>query len=201
VDAEAGEAPRWMDVALADFNARRTSMVAMIQAAHNTLVFGATAVGILIAGTFNVWDERLLASIAFLVAIPLVCIFVAVQWAGQLILVLQLGIYLEGLEKVLREARDDVPELVMTWQEKFIGERPHKKWWMPDLRWHSSTAVVIFLLLAAVSIGLGGYRAFSGYEITVVTIVVVEGILLVLVAALLTWELATGYRRFKARRG
>jgi hypothetical protein len=145
--AEVEETPGWMDVALADFNARRASLLSVLQAAQNTLALGATAVGILIAAALNVWDERLLASITFLVAIPLVCVLVIVQWAGQNILVVQIKAYLEGLERALREARVKVPEPVMTWEEKFSAARRAKQWWIPDLRWHASAAIFVFVLL------------------------------------------------------
>jgi MFS family permease len=194
---EVEEAAGWIDVALADYDARRASLLSYLQAAQNTLALGATAVGILIAGALNVWNERLLASITFLVAIPLVCVLVIVQWSGQLILVVQIGVYLENLEKALREARNKAPHPVMTWQKTLREWRVGEKWWIPDFRWHASAAIVIFLLLAVGSIGLGAYRGFSGHEAGVITLVVIEGILLVIVVVCVVWELATGPKRFR----
>jgi hypothetical protein len=201
LELEEQKPPDWMQLALEDFKARRASVVALLQAAQTALTFGATTVGILIAGSLNVWDERLLASLAFLVAIPLVCIIILINWAGLVIALMQLGAYNTSLERTLREAYENVPESVMTWEahwaERFLTRRPHKKWWIPDIRWAAGAGPVTFVLLAAGSIVLGAYRGFAGHEVAILVIAVLEGFVLALVSILLARELTTGHERFR----
>jgi hypothetical protein len=64
--------PAWVDAALAEYEAHRAEVVAEAEARQHTLAFGATAVGIVAAGGFNVWDEKLVATVAFLAAVPLI---------------------------------------------------------------------------------------------------------------------------------
>jgi MFS family permease len=191
----------WRELALEDFKARRASVIALLQATQTALTFGATTVGILIAGSLNVWEERLLASLAFLVAIPLVCVIVLVNWAGLVIALMQLGAYNARLERTLRESYENVPDSVMSWEAhwaaRFLVKRPNKKWWIPDIRWAAGAAPVIFVLLAAGSIVLGAYRGFAGNEVAILVIAVLEGLVLVLVSILLARELTTGHERFR----
>jgi hypothetical protein len=189
--------PEWVEAALAEYSAHRAEVLAGLQAQQHTLTFGVTAVGILVAGAFNVWDERLMASIAFLAAIPLLSIVVLIQWTGQVLGTMRVGFYLEGLERALRNELDP-PKPVLMWEQGIVKRQP-RRWWKPHHSWHESGTVAVFVLLSAGSIALGAYRGYDGYESEIVTIAAIAGVLLALVAVLLGWELGVGRKR--VRRG
>ena len=191
---EEQKAPEWMEVALEDFKARRATVLALLNTTQTTLAFGATTVGILIAGALNVWEERLVASLAFLVAIPLVCLIVFANWAGLVLGLMALSAYLVDLEKTLRSTYQDVPDTVLAWQAPwtagFVLRPPERKWWLPDVRWLAGAGPAIFVLLAAGSIILGAYRGFKGHEALVIAVAVLEGFVLIVVSLLVTRGLA-----------
>jgi hypothetical protein len=76
----------WVGAALEEYKVHRTGFQETLATAQRTLAFGATAVGILVAGAFNVWDteDRLPPTLLFMVVVPLVSILVVVQWVGQM---------------------------------------------------------------------------------------------------------------------
>src|SRR4051794_6662352 len=71
---ESSKLPPWVDGALEEYRAHRAGFLAAQEGAQRTLAFGATTVGILVAGAFNVWraSDPLPATLLFLVVIPLV---------------------------------------------------------------------------------------------------------------------------------
>jgi len=189
----------WVEVALEDYKAQRADELARQQSAQTTLAFGATTVGILAAGAFNIWDERLLVSIIFLAVVPLISVAVLVQWAGQMVGIMRLDGYLKGLEKAIRDAHEPVPKPVLTWWTEELFGRPSEKAWVPDYRWHKHAAITVFGLFSAGSIILGAYRGFAGHGAAIVAIAIIEEVLLAVVALLLTWEVATEPRRVDQR--
>src|SRR5262245_32645618 len=97
------EAPAWLDAALDEFRAHRASYLEQRSAATQTLGFGATIVGLLVAGGFHVWNDRLPATAVFLVLVPLVCGLVGVQWSGLMVLLEEERRYLFGVEQTIKE--------------------------------------------------------------------------------------------------
>jgi len=167
----------WIGGALAEYEAHRAEVLSEAAGQQQTLALGATAVGILVAGGFNVWDDQLLASVAFLAAVPLLSILILVQWAGRALGLMRVGVYLEGLEDALRTAYSEVPPSVLVWEKTLAKARP-RNWWTPHYEWNDFGALAIFLLLAAGSIALGGYRAYHGHEGTAVVAVSLESVVL-----------------------
>jgi len=170
----------WVLVALAEYQAQRAEVLAAIQARQQTLTFGAAALSILVAGAFHVWDNRLLAAIAFLIVIPIVSVAVLIQWAGQVIALERNGAYLGGLEKAIRGAYGAVPNPVLTWEARQSAPTGPK----PDYRWHEVAAFVVFGLFAGGSVALGAYRASHHHSGLVFSVTAVMGLI---VAATLVW--------------
>jgi hypothetical protein len=197
------KAPDWIEIALEEFKARRETVLALLNTTQTTLAFGATTVGILIAGSLNVWEDRLVASVAFLVAIPLVCVVVLANWAGLVLGMMALSVYLVDLEKTLRGAYRDVPDTVFVWQAPwtagFVLRPPRMKWWIPDFRWLAGIGPAIFVLLAGGSIILGAYRGYDGNEVLITVVAVTEGFVLVVVSFLVVRGLATASKHFRAK--
>jgi hypothetical protein len=189
VGDRAGQCNGWITAALAEYEAHRAEVLAEAQGQQQTLALGATAVGILIAGAFNVWDDRLLAASAFFGAIPLLCVLVLMQWTGRAFGMMRVGAYLEGLENALRTAYPAAPPPVLTWESMLLTTRPSKKW-RPHYGWNDFGAGAVFVLLAAGSIALGAYRGYAEHEELVAALAGVEALLLGLFAATLARSLA-----------
>lgn len=193
VTADSGRQPAdWVAGALAEYEAHRAEVLAEAQGQQQTLALGATAVGILVAGAFNVWDDRLLATIAFLGAIPLLCTLILIQWAGRAFGLMRIGVYLEGLETALRSTYASPPPLpVLTWEKTLVSTRP-SKWWRPHYGWNDFGAVAVFALFAAGSIALGSYRGYGGGEGgLVIVLTAIQGAVLLSFTSILAWSLAT----------
>ena len=174
VDLESGDqSPDWTGAALAEYDAHRAEVLAEAQGQHQTLALGGTAVGILVAGAFNVWDDALLATIAFLGAIPLLCMLVLIQVAGRAYGMMLVGVYLEGLERALRGAYALAPGPVLSWEETLVVMRT-KHWWSLRYGWSDLGAVGVFAVFAAGSIALGAYRGYAGHERLVVVLTAIQ---------------------------
>jgi hypothetical protein len=180
----------WVDAALAEYEAHRAEVLAEAQGQQHTLALGGTAVGILVAGAFNVWDDRLPSTVAFLAAIPLLCGLILVQWAGRAFGMMTVGVYLEGLERALRAAHASTPSPVLTWEETLVKMRP-KEWWKPHYGWNDFGAVAVFALLAAGSVTLGAYRGYSGNEVIVGIVAAAEIVVLLVFTVSLARSLTT----------
>jgi hypothetical protein len=191
-DEQAGD---WRRVALAEYEAHRAEVLAEVQGQQQTLALGATAIGILVAGAFNVWDNRLVATVAFLAAIPLLCVFILMQWAGRVFGMMRVGAYLERLEGALRLGYPDAPAPVLTWEEELVRMKPRSRWEIHG--WNEFGAVAVFVLLASGSIALGAYRGHAGHEDLIEIVVAIEVLVVVLFMGMLAWSLAKG--RLRAR--
>ena len=73
----------WIEAALAEYGAHREEVLAEASGQQHTLALGATVVGILVAGAFNVWDDQLLATVAFLGAVPLLALSSSSSGPGE----------------------------------------------------------------------------------------------------------------------
>lgn len=188
------DAPDWRVAALAEYQAHRAEVLAEGQGQQQTLAFGATAVGILAAGAFNIWEERLLASAAFLGAIPLLCVLILVQWSGRTFGMMRVGVYLERLENALRAGYAHPPASILMWEQTLAQMRP-EKWWKPHHGWSDFGAFSVFVLLAAGSIALGTYRGFAEHEVPISILVAVELSILFVFAGSVAWNLVTVRQR------
>lgn len=193
-ETDAGAAA-WIDVALAEYEAHRDEVVAEAAAQQQILALGTTAIGIVFAGAFTVWDDQLLATFAFMIAVPLISAFVLIQWAGRAAAMMRVGVYLERLETSLARGTN-APAPVLSWERTLAGMRPDKPW-KPQAGWNDFGAVGVFALLAGGSVALGAYRGWSGHEAAVSLFTVLEYTVLVLIVIAVGRGVATA--RHEAR--
>jgi hypothetical protein len=168
--------PVWFEAALAEYDAHRAEVVSEAQAQQHILALGATAVGVVIAGAFNVWDDQLLATLAFLLVVPLLSALVLVQWAGRATAMMRVGVYLEQVERTLA-GHTGAPVPLLTWEATLARLRPESVW-KPQAGWNDFGAVGIFGLLSAGSIALGAYKGWNGHEVGIGVVGVIQGLLL-----------------------
>ena len=126
--SERDDVKPWVSAALEEYKVHRAAYLEGLASAQRTLALGITAVGILVAGAFNVWDssDPLPATLLFLVAIPLVCALVVLQWAGQMLFLVLRHRYLLALESTLRNAYPSGPTTLFTWEDlwaEYFGRR------------------------------------------------------------------------------
>jgi hypothetical protein len=204
--AETYELPPWGEAALEEYKAHRAAFLDTEAAAQRTLAFGLTAIGILVAGAFNVWDSRetFPSTALFLVVIPIVSMLVLVQWSGQILFLVTRGHYLQNIEHAIRDVYEPPPELhrrppstLFTWEDKF--DKRHgiggTAWWKPDLRWHMHAGVLVFGLVAVGSLALGWYKGYESSPALTIAIVCVEAVLLISLGLWLTRKLAKEVHR------
>jgi hypothetical protein len=192
-----GDKADWTSAVLAEYEAHRLEVVSEAETQQQTLALGATAVGLVVAGAFNVWSNRLLVSIAFLGLIPLLCLFVLVQWVGRAAGLMRVGLYLEQLEDALRTGYRTAPPQAFTWEKTLADTTRRGHWWEASYEWHDFGAVAIFALLAYGSIALGAYRAYADHEAIVIVLVVLEIVLLTALAIRLLREVATARQKVR----
>jgi hypothetical protein len=195
--AEGDRRPRWVEAALEEYKAHRAEVLATVQGQHSSLAFGTAAIGILAAGAFNVWDDRFVSTVVFLVAIPFLTAVVLAMWFAQVIGMLRVGVYLEGLEGALKaqfESEEDegVPASVLAWEAGIREGRSTP--WQPRYDWHHFAVVVMFAVLGVASIVLGAYRGFALRPTLVSVVAAVEIALLGAFLSVVIYELATGRR-------
>lgn len=176
--------PPWIGVAVTEYEAHREEVVAEAHAQQQVLALGATAVGVVMAGTFNVWDDRLLASVALLGVVPLLSILVLIQWAGRAYGMMRVGVYLEEIEGQLREATR-APAPLLTWEMKLASSPKPQEIWKPHTGWADFGAVAVFSLLAGGAIVLGAYRGWEDHELVVSALAIVQALAVVLAATLI----------------
>lgn len=195
----APDKPVWVDAVLAEYEAHRLEVLAEAQAQQQTLALGATAVGLAVAGGFNIWDNRPLASVAFLGLVPLLCLFILVQWVGRAVGLLQVGVYLQQLEDAFRTAFPDAPPGVFVWERTLAGatERRGKKAFEPRYVWQDFAAIAIFAVLAYGSIALGSYRIYSGHRFVGIGASAGEVLLLTFLASRFLHDVSTARKRLR----
>ena len=163
----------------------------MTQAQHSTLALGVTAIGILSAGAFNVWaDDRFVASVVFLGAVPLLTSMILVVWVSQVVGMLNVGRYLLRLETSIAAALDHPPTGLMTWEADASRERVLSR--KPTYAWHYVAVLILFAILMAASIVLGAYRAWDEHESATLVAVAGIGLFCLLVFSGVAWAVGTG---------
>jgi hypothetical protein len=138
--------PDWVGAVLAEYEAHRSEVVSEAETQQQTLALGATAVGLVVAGAFNVWNNKLLGSVAFLGLVPLLCLFVLIQWVGRAAGLMRVGLYLEQLEAALRAAYSSAPPKAFTWETTLASTTRRGRWWKASYEWHDFGAIAIFAL-------------------------------------------------------
>lgn len=187
----------WVPAVLAEYEAHRSEVLSEAEAQQQILALGATAVGLVVAGAFNVWDNQLLASVAFLGVVPLLCLFVLVQWVGRAAGLMTVGLYLQQLEEALRSAYPSAPPTVFGWEKTRAETTRRGHWWTANYEWHDVGAIAIFALLAYGSIALGAYRAYDRHEALATVLLVTEILVLTAIAVRFLREITTVRERVR----
>jgi hypothetical protein len=175
--SERDDVKPWVSAALEEYKVHRAAYLEGLASAQRTLALGITAVGILVAGAFNVWDssDPLPATLLFLVAIPLVCALVVLQWAGQMLFLVLRHRYLLALESTLRNAYPSGPTTLFTWEDLWAEYfRPTGGKWKPDHRWLTNATVPLFGLVAVGSLVLGAAKGWDDARAVVASAAIVE---------------------------
>ncbi len=173
------DSPAWIEAALAEYQAHRAEVVAEGAAQQQILAFGAAAVGIVVAGAFNVWDDRGVAAVAFMGAVPLLSLLVLVQWAGRAAALMRVGAYLEAIEGALRRATA-APEPLLTWESVLTATAAERSL-RPQAEWADASTVAIFGAIAIASTFVGLERAWEDHRYLLV-VAALEAAVIVLVA-------------------
>jgi hypothetical protein len=173
----------------------------MTQAQHSTLALGITAISVLAAGAFNVWEDRFVATVVFLGAVPLLTAMILLIWASQIWGMLDIGRYLLTLERKIGERVDPKPSTgLMTWEKQVS----HQIAWSrePNYAMHYVAVMGLFGFLTLASIVLGVYRAWDQHELEAVLGGLLSGGVFTALFVGLAWSVLTARnRRGAAARG
>jgi hypothetical protein len=141
--------------------------------------------------------DAVLAAVAFLGVVPLLCLFGLVQWVGRAAGLLRVGLYLDQLEDALRAAYPSAPSKVFSWEKTLVATTRRGRWWKATYEWHDFGAIAIFAILAYGSIALGAYRVYTRQPATVVLLALVEGLVLSAFAVRFLREALTARARMR----
>ena len=154
--------PVWFELALAEYEALRAEILATMQTQQGTLRFGTAALSILVIGAFNVWEDKLVTTLAFLFVAPFLSKLVLTIWIGEVTRMMRAGDHLKGIEDRLHEHVSTMPEPVMRWETNLRNPASATTRWKRHYEWNYLAIVLMFWSIAVASIGLGVYRGTSG---------------------------------------
>lgn len=160
--AGAKSKPAWLELAIVEYQALRAEILTTMETQQGALRFGTAALSILAVGAFNVWDERLVTTVAFLFVAPFISNLVLTIWIGEVTRMMRAGDHLRGVENKLREAFPEIPDPVMTWESGLRDRASATTRWKRHYEWNYLAIVLMFWSIAVASMGLGVYRGISG---------------------------------------
>ena len=154
-----------VNVVLEEYRTLRQEALTSMGTQQSILSFGTAALGILLAGAFNVFNEPLPAALVFLLFVPLLSDLVFVLWMTEVVRMLRAGYFLARVERRVDElmAHEDL----LSW-ERWAHARPSATEAPDDIRLvlrdvdRQSFEIVAAMLM---SIAIGGI-AIGNYEIT-----------------------------------
>jgi len=154
-----------VEVMLEEYRTLRQEVFTSMGTQQSILSFGTAALGILLAGAFNVFGEPLPAALIFLLFVPLVSHLILVLWMTEVVRMLRAGYFLARIERKVDELTDCTD--LLSW-ERWAHARPVPEEDPDDIRLvlrdvdRQSFQLVSAMLI---SIALGGI-AIGNYEIT-----------------------------------
>jgi hypothetical protein len=154
-----------VDVALEEYRTLRQEVMTSMGTQQSILSFGTAALGILLAGAFNVFNQPLPAALIFLLFVPLLSHLILVLWMTEVVRMLRAGYFLARVEAKIDEQMDS--DELLSW-ERWAHARPSPAEDPEDIRLvlrdvdRQSFQLVAGMLL---SIALAGI-AIGNYEIT-----------------------------------
>lgn len=160
--ADAGSKPAWLELAIAEYEALRAEILTTMETQQGALRFGTAALSILAVGAFNVWDETLVTTVAFLFVAPFISKLVLTIWIGEVTRMMRAGDHLRRIEDTLREAFPEMPSPIMRWETGLRDRASATTRWKRHYEWNYLAIVLMFWSIAVASMGLGVYRGISG---------------------------------------
>jgi hypothetical protein len=169
VMAEIDEVPEWAGAALEEYKTQRAAILDTQGAADRTLALGATAVGILVAGAFYVWEssDELPATALFLVVIPVVNALILIPWTGQMLFLGARRTYLRDVERAIRQAYVSLPKNLFTWEDTVHERLSAGMLWNPGYMY---AATAVFQFIATGSLVLGVFKGWERWGFVVLAI-------------------------------
>jgi hypothetical protein len=154
-----------VEVMLEEYRTLRQEVFTSMGTQQSILSFGTAALGILLAGAFNVFGEPLPAALIFLLFVPLVSHLILVLWMTEVVRMLRAGYFLARVERKV----DDLMESkeLLSW-ERWAHARATAEEDPNDIRLVlRDVDRLSFQLVSAmlISIAVGGI-AIGNYEIT-----------------------------------
>lgn len=154
--------PAWLELALAEYNALREEILTTMQTQQGTLRFGTATLSILVIGALNVWDDELVASLAFLFAIPFLANLVITIWMGEVTRMMRAGDHLAEVEARFQGLYPDMPSPIMRWEGGLRDPRSPTTRHKSHYEWNYLAIVLIFWTMAFASMAVGVYRGVRG---------------------------------------
>ena len=158
---ERGE-PAWLELALTEYRALRDEILTTMETQQGTLRFGTATLSILVVGTLNVWDEKLVAALAFLFAIPFLTNLMITIWMGEVTRMMRAGDHLARIETELRAVYPEIPSPIMRWETGLRDPRSPTTRYKRHYEWNYLAIILIFWTMAVASMAVGVYRGLSG---------------------------------------
>jgi hypothetical protein len=171
-------------------------------AQQSILSFGTAALGILLAGAFNVFGDALAAALVFLVFIPLLSHLILALWMTEVVRMLRAGYFLARVEEEIGEAVGR--KKILSWErwahatpsedEKERGDIRVVLRDVDRLSFQVVTAMLLTIALAGVAIGNYELVSFQGDR---TALAVALNLLIALASAVLAY---TAYRVYGSGR-
>ena len=160
MDQEYSPCPHPVEIALEEYKSLRQEALTSMGTQQSILSFGTAALGILLAGAFNVFGDALAATLIFLVFVPLLSHLVLVLWMTEVVRMLRAGFFLANIEKQISALIGS--DGLLTW-ERWAHARPPDEEKTDDIRlvlrdvdrlnFQVVTGLLFSIALAGVAIG------------------------------------------------
>jgi hypothetical protein len=154
--------PAWLELALAEYSALREEILTTMQTQQGTLRFGTATLSILVVGALNVWDEELVASLAFLFAIPFLVNLVITIWMGEVTRMMRAGDHLAEVESRFQVVYPEMPSPIMRWEGGLRDPRSPTTRHKRHYEWNYLAIILIFWTMSLASMAVGVYRGVTG---------------------------------------
>lgn len=154
--------PPWLDLAITEYEALRDEILTTMETQQGTLRFGTAALSILVVGAINVWDDKLVTTLAFLFAVPFLSKLVITIWMGEVTRMMRAGDHLVDVENQFQKLYPEMPEPIMRWETGLRDPRSSTTRHKRHYEWNYLAIILMFWSIAVASMALGVYQGLSG---------------------------------------
>lgn len=154
--------PPWLDLAVTEYEALRDEILTTMNTQQGTLRFGTAAISILGVGAINVWDDRLVTTIAFLFAVPFLTKLLLTIWMGEVTRMMRAGNHLADVEKTFIALYPEMPEPIMRWETRLRDPSSDITRWKRHYEWNYLAIVLMLWTISVASMAIGVYQGISG---------------------------------------